>query len=540
VAVLGLVTLACAGSDGKAEGADAPEPGAAEVDASPAEPSDIPEPGAVDVDARRGADEGSSSCESSPGPFEVVLGRPTDSSITISVWGETGPEATAPLAAGTEVAVDYGIGCGELTHTSAPLTDTGHVPVLVELGELEPDTRYGYRLRVRPPGRSDFEAGPTSSFHTQRARGRAFSFGVQGDSHPERAGKMFDASLYRSNLANVAARRPDFYIMLGDDFSIEHLIAKDQLSQPAVDAVYQRQRAFLAGMTHSTALFLVNGNHEQAARYLLTEAYPTPYADAPIFAGLARVTWFPLPAPNDFYTGDEEEIPGIGLLRDYYAWTWGDALFVTLDPYWHSPVPVDTGVPGVDKEKDDWAKTIGDEQYHWLRSTLEASDARWKFVFEHSLLGHGRGGAASVHTFEHGGYDKKGKRYELESRRAGWGKPIHQAMRDAGVTVFFFAHDHVFAREGVDGVVYQSVPNPADDTYTAWNADAYDPDTIALPDADYDPDYGVVLPCSGYLDVTVEPERVTVAYVRAVLPGDELQAGAANGEASFSYEIEAR
>jgi len=145
-----------------------------------------------------------------------------------------------------------------------------------------------------------------------------------------------------------------------------------------------------------------------------------------------------------------------------------------------------------------------------------------------------------VHTFEHGGYDKKGKRYELESRRAGWGKPIHQAMRDAGVTVFFFAHDHVFAREGVDGVVYQSVPNPADDTYTAWNADAYDPDTIALPDADYDPDYGVVLPCSGYLDVTVEPERVTVAYVRAVLPGDELQAGAANGEASFSYEIEAR
>jgi len=26
--------------------------------------------------------------------------------------------------------------------------------------------------------------------------------------------------------------------------------------------------------------------------------------------------------------------PVAGLLQDYYAWTWGDALFVVLDTYW--------------------------------------------------------------------------------------------------------------------------------------------------------------------------------------------------------------
>ena len=92
----------------------------------------------------------------------------------------------------------------------------------------------------------------------------------------------------------------------------------------------------------------------------------------------------------------------------------------------------------------------------------------------------------------------------------------------------------------LDGVVYQSVPNPADDSYTAFNADAFDPDTIPFPDAAYDPDEGVVLPNSGYLHVTVSPEDVMVDYVRAVLPGDEAAAGAADGEVAHSYSIPAR
>ena len=84
-------------------------------------------------------------------------------------------------------------------------------------------------------------------------------------------------------------------------------------------------------------------------------------------------------------------LPGIGPLRDYYAWTWGDALFVTIDPYWHSPVPVDNGVTGVNKVTDLWQVTMGDVQYQWLKQVLESSRARYKFVFEHHVLGTGRG-----------------------------------------------------------------------------------------------------------------------------------------------------
>ena len=156
----------------------------------------------------------------------------------------------------------------------------------------------------------------------------------------------------------------------------------------------------------------------------------------------------PAPGPDAFYAGEAEQVEGIGVLRDYYAWTWGDALFVAIDPHWHSPVPK--------------------------------------------------------------------------------------------VTIFFLGHDHLFAREKVDGVVYQEVPNPADNTYTAFNADAYDPASISLPGASYDPAYGVIMPNAGYLDVTVSPDRVTVSYVRAVLPGDEAKAGAANGAVAYSYSVAAR
>jgi hypothetical protein len=61
----------------------------------------------------------------------------------------------------------------------------------------------------------------------------------------------------------------------------------------------------------------------------------------PVWAQSARNLYYPMPAPNDpdtgtFYSGNATNLPSIGLLRDYYAWQWGDALFVVLDPYWYT------------------------------------------------------------------------------------------------------------------------------------------------------------------------------------------------------------
>ena len=47
--------------------------------------------------------------------------------------------------------------------------------------------------------------------------------------------------------------------------------------------------------------------------------------------------------------------------------------------------------------------SIGDEQYMWLKDTLEQSEARYKFVFCHHVMGTGRGGIEMAHLYEWGG-----------------------------------------------------------------------------------------------------------------------------------------
>ena len=104
--------------------------------------------------------------------------------------------------------------------------------------------------------------------------------------------------------------------------------------------------------------------------------------------------------------------------------------------------------------------------------------------------------------------------------------PVHAMMVKHGVSVFFQGHDHLYARQELDGVVYQTVPNPADPTYTAFNREAY------LS--------GDVQPNSGHLRVTVAPDALRVEYVRGVLPADGERAGAKNGDVTASWSLPAR
>ena len=119
-------------------------------------------------------------------------------------------------------------------------------------------------------------------------------------------------------------------------------------------------------------------------------------------------------------------------MRDYYAWTWGDALFVVIDPYWHSMNPVDNVYGGGSKNRNLWAVTLGDAQYKWLKQTLESSKAKYKFVFAHHVLGIGRGGIEQAGLYEWGGKDPRGED-QFAQRRPNWSLPIHQLMAKNGV-----------------------------------------------------------------------------------------------------------
>jgi hypothetical protein len=334
---------------------------------------------------------------------------------------------------------------------------------------------------------------------------------------------MFNSDLYVRTLRAVAAERPDFYLTSGDDFSVDTLRV---VNQATVTERYTLQVPYLSIVGQSSPLFLVNGNHEQAARYLL-DGSPNNVA---VWAQNARNRHFPQPAPDGFYSGNTEVVPHIGLLRNYYAWEWGDALFVVIDPYWSSPVPVD-GVfgqagdtAGNGKTTNKWEITHGDDQYFWLKQTLEQSRAKWKFVFAHHVMGGGRGAIELVDDYEWGGRNRNGSP-GFAQNRPGWPVPIHQLFVANRVTAFFQAHDHLFVHQERDGVVYQELPNPADNTYTAFNADAYTS--------------GDKFPNSGYVKVTVAPQEVKVDYIRIYLPRDE-SPDRVNGAVQFSYTIQPR
>jgi 3',5'-cyclic AMP phosphodiesterase CpdA len=422
----------------------------------------------------------------------IILGCPETDRITMSI---------VP-AADLEGYIEYGTN----------QTGVQRFPEQLILTNLSADTEYAYRLHYRKPGSAEFKTGPEYHFHTARAPGSPFVFEIQGDSHPERIGKQNDPALYEQTLLAVAKDRPDFYICMGDDFSVDTL---QEVNAVMVRQVYLKQLPYLGLLAHSSPLFLVNGNHEQAARANLDGTAN----NVAVWAQNSRNSLFPQPAPDGFYSGDKEDVPHIGPLRDYYAWTWGDALFVVIDPYWHSEQAVDNKFGGGDKRRDLWSIGLGDEQYRWLKKTLEESPAKFKFVFAHHVNGTGRGGAKVAGSYEWG--DAQG----LRTHRPGWELPIHQLMVKNHVAIFFQGHDHIFAREKIDGMIYQTLPDPANPNYTVSNEDAYNGAEIVQG--------------TGRIRVSVGLEKVRVEYVASRLPSDAT-AGHPAGEIVFSYEISAQ
>ena len=143
---------------------------------------------------------------------------------------------------------------------------------------------------------------------------------------------------------------------------------------------------------------------------------------------------------------------------------------------------------------------------------------------------YGRGGAYAVPYVEWGGNNDDGTTWAFDTNRTDvnprWTVPVHQLLVNNHVTAFFHGHDHEYAHEQRDGVVYQEVPMAADATY-GYGFGEYTVDGVYTLK---------VLPNSGHLRVTVDPTNgVTVQYVRASLAA----AGGTNGAIADSYNIPA-
>ena len=293
-----------------------------------------------------------------------------------------------------------------------------------------------------------------------------FTFAITADPHMD---EQSDSAVLKQTLANIVAAKPAFLIDLGDFSMVDKLPQKNEAN---IRSRYELMKSYYSALEPAIPLYMVIGNHDGEAGWdsfntkeLRLEYFPTEYSE-----------------------------------NNYYSFEQNNTLFVILDPYTYTTSkPNDNG----------WLWTLGKTQYDWLKSTLETSKAKYKFVFIHQLVGgdnQGRGGVEYAKFFEWGGNNKDGS-YGFDTNRAGWGKPIHQLLVDNGVQVVFKGHDHFYAKQELDGIIYQTLPQPShpgDKVNTA---------------AEYGYTSGEILGGSGYLRVSVSDSDIIIEFIGTQLTG---------------------
>ena len=428
---------------------------------------------------------------------EELLGKPESTSITINIV----PDSTI------EYHYQYGLSAGANTWQTANVTATAGQPSEITITGLTANMKYYYRMQYHTPGdaMNDWVNRTEHSFWTQRAPGSTFKFTIVSDSHA-----MYNTQ-YQQAMTSIASDQPDFHFDLGDTFMVDNTT-----TQSAVNTAYlaQRELVYMDRIGHSVPIFLASGNHENEEGWNLDDAFSIAQASIQ-----ARKLYFPTPTdegPGGFYSGNTDPLAAINAAtygdkfrEDYYAWTWGDALFVVFDPFQYTmnnPYGATAGESNDETVSGDrWNWTLGLQQYNWLKQTLENSNAKYKFMFAHHMLGgtqnYVRGGAVPAHMFEWGGYDADGTTWGWDTKRPTFGaKPIRQLMIDNGVSAFFHGHDHQYAYEVRDGIVYLSMPRPS----TGLDFNYY---------LESDPYTERVMASPGYLRVTIAPAQATVEYV---------------------------
>jgi hypothetical protein len=445
---------------------------------------------------------------------EELLGRPEADSISISI---------VP-AVNMSLYYQYSTSSGGPYTNTATVSGTAEQPRVVVISGLSANTRYFYRMQYSINGGSTWTTRTEHSFWTKRATGSTFTFDITSDSHIDIM--LGNASNWQNTLNRIAADVPDYVIDLGDTVAMDNGSSSVALGDiEGAEQQYIDTLPYLNTISANSPLFMLAGNHEQQEAWHLQGTLAN---SLPIMGKNAEKKYFLNPVNDSFYSGDITTMPDISgdhLIQDYFAWTWGDALFVVISPFWTTTTkPYTTTVGGGETDAtgsgDRWDWTLGVDQYNWLQTTLENSSAKYKFIFSHQIVGgnslstpnqvnYGHGGVDSADLVEWGGNDVGGSPYTWTTNRpsaSGWGTlPIHQMMVANDVTAFFHGHDHQMAYEMLDGIVYQSVPSGSfSGSFGMYTTGGNSGKTI-WADSTQGP---------GYLRVTVGPSQTSVNFIR--------------------------
>jgi hypothetical protein len=344
---------------------------------------------------------------------------------------------------------------------------------------LAPGRRYAYEVRATSAGGDrTLYAG---SAVTARPPGTPFDFAVLADPHIEPPSPIpagldvtsdmwgADESTLGAVAADIRAGDPDFLVDLGDTLDF-HIFG---FNDPPPDGSWTRlayldYRRMLGDTLGRAAHFTVIGNWDGENGCNTADEIQRSRSQ--------RLVYLPGPTPDVYPTGGS-------LNEDYYAFTWGDALFVVLNVMTYTPtchlLDTDHGSP------DDW--TLGGAQLMWLDATLAAATSKWRFLFIHHAVG-GAGGDAADAAYGRGGG---------LAAHVGEQAMVHDMMIRYGVQIFFYGHDHVFTDMVVDGIHY-TLPGSAGAPWKFTSSET---------------GYTSYWPDSGHGRVHVAPDRVQVDFV---------------------------
>ena len=317
--------------------------------------------------------------------------------------------------------IEYGFTSGVYSLKSPIFTVKKDSVTDVPLANLKPTSKIFYRVRYMTSGAKSYLIKTGASFTTAALANANVNrtFAIQADPHMD---ENSDANVYKGTLQQIVAASPAFLMDLGDIFMVDKLPQKTEAN---IRARFELMKGYYA-LLGSVPLKITLGNHDGELGYsqFNTKSY--------------RREYFPE------QTGE----------LAYYSFTGPDQLHVVLDPFTYT-----TSNP----KDDGWQWTLGRTQYDWLKKTLEQSKETHKFIYIHHLLvgnATSRGGVEIAKFNEWGGSNMDGS-YGFDQNRSGWGKPIHQLLLDNKVGFVFKGHDHLYVKQELDGIIYQTLPQPS-------------------------------------------------------------------------------
>ena len=394
------------------------------------------------------------------------LSRPTGTSIRVSA-------VNGPLAG--EIGLEVRPERSSRWRRPLPVVQASrHQELDWNVSGLSPGTRYDYRVRFKGGSERSSRSLAVGSFRTQRLEPATYMVVLMTDPHtgyfPLGSGPAVTLDRVVRNAAGVKA---DFVLDLGDNVAWEGSREYAQEDSSGASAAYTQYRRQIGPLSLHAPHFAVIGNWSGESGKFPKKSIQ--------LVGDVRRALLPGPTSLTYPQGGSEG-------EDYYAFSWGGALYILLNIQTYSkpsnPRQLSSLMLDVNRIQE-W--TLGEKQMAWFETTLGKATEQFRFVCMHHPAGGNAGDALNTD------YGRGGARAWNTGEQA----RIHALMKKHKVQIFFYGHDHAFVDDIVDGIHY-TLPGSCGAPWKFTKAET---------------GYERYWSDSGHAELEVSPAKATVTFV---------------------------